>query len=263
MEPIVIDKLLMALSVLFTTPGNYIQLNSRDVNVSSLMRIGGDNNAWQNCNVTEMKNLRHEVNEALNNQMKTKKRLESIATDLQAIKTSLSTPNPVDCSKVGEFLVNLPQSHSFLSVLCVNNEYGNNWILIAHHKVTNALVRYKITNDAQENGMSETHGEYFIGFEKLRAITDNQLYELLIVETDKNNKQWYDHYQTVAFDANNKVKQLGQHRTNRADKSIGLLAHAEAVNEKLRFDLNSSTNTAVTIYLRKTSLHDVPFFKYA
>lgn len=43
MEPIVIDKLLMALSVLFTTPGNYIQLNSRDVNVSSLMRIGGDN----------------------------------------------------------------------------------------------------------------------------------------------------------------------------------------------------------------------------
>lgn len=42
MEPIAIEKVMMTLSILLTTPENYIQLNSRDVNVSSLMRIGGD-----------------------------------------------------------------------------------------------------------------------------------------------------------------------------------------------------------------------------
>ncbi|XP_011213428.2 uncharacterized protein LOC105233153 [Bactrocera dorsalis] len=261
MEPIDIDKVLMVLSFLFTTPENQIQLNSRDVNVSSLMRIGGDDNAWQNCNVQEMKNLGYDINAALDYQMKANKRLESIASDLQAVKTRLSTPNPVDCSKgqVGEIHVNLPLSPIPFSVLCVNIQFGDNWFLIAHRKVTNALFRNNPAADSLENGMGEINGEYFIGFHKLRAITESQMYELLIVESDGRNKPWYDHYQTVAFDANNKVKQLGAHRTNRVDNPMSLLAHAEAVNKKLRLYLDPSSE--VTIYLRKTSLHDVPLFK--
>lgn len=171
-----------------------------------------------------------------------------------------SIPNSDGCSKrkVGEFRIQLPQLPIPFSMWCVNNQYGDNWLLIAYRKVSTTLFRTKSAADSEENGIGEFQGEFFIGFKKLRAITDSHLCELLIVETDKKEKLWYDHYQAVAFGANNEVKLLGEHRTNHAYKRIGLLSHAEVVNRKLKLYL--TPNTELTIYLRKTSLHDVPPF---
>uniref|UniRef100_A0A0A1XLG9 Fibrinogen C domain-containing protein 1 n=1 Tax=Zeugodacus cucurbitae TaxID=28588 RepID=A0A0A1XLG9_ZEUCU len=262
MEPIAIDTLLTVFNIMVASPGSNIQLNSQDIDVSSLMRFGGDDNLQQTCEIQEISNLSG-INDVVEFQTKANKQLEDIISDIKAINTHISTTNSNLCSqrKVGELAVKLPQLPRPFSVRCDNNQYGGDWLLIAHRYVSTVLFRSDLGGDSENNGIGEFHGEYFIGFDKLRAITDSQMCELLIVENDERQKQWYDHYQTVAFGANNKVKLLGKHSTNRGDNSVGLLVHAEAINKKLKLYLYP--NTEIKIYLRKTSLNEPPIFKAA
>uniref|UniRef100_W8BHY4 Fibrinogen C-terminal domain-containing protein n=1 Tax=Ceratitis capitata TaxID=7213 RepID=W8BHY4_CERCA len=252
MQPIPVDKVLMALSILLATPENYIQLNSKGVDLSSLQRGDFDKNVLAHCRASEMGNLTDDMDRVMNNQMLIKNRINSTQLKLSAFKTHLSNTNSIGCSKqqFGEVLMKVPQILATFSVWCVSNKFGNNWLLVAKRNFNGKLFLKKST-ESEENSIGHFSGEYFIGFEKLRAITDSQLCELLIVETETSSKQqWYDYYQYVAFGGNNKVKLLGEHKSNRLNKPLGLLAHALAVNEKLKLTLN----TDVTIYLRRAEL---------
>ncbi|XP_054728926.1 uncharacterized protein LOC129237950 [Anastrepha obliqua] len=253
MTQVPIDKLLMTLSVLLTSPENYIQLNSQYVNVA---RFGANNNAAGVCKLQEMRNLSSVIDAAMGNQLKIDERVNNILVDLQTIVNRLSNTEVIDCERyrASEIIIKLPNLETAFTMLNVSSMFGENWLLIAHRQANGQLFLNTKT-ELLENGIGELRSEYFIGFEKLRAITESHLCELLFIESRNSCDIWlFDYYKAVAFSADNKVKMLGDYRTNRLEANKNLTAHLQAVNERLALKSDSH----VRIFLRIRTLDTEP-----
>lgn len=142
-------------------------------------------------------------------------------------------------------------------VRCVSNEYGDNWLLIAHRDVKSKLF-YDTTTKSVENSVGDPQGEYFIGFKKLRAITESYLCELLVVQQKSGYKKIYDYFEAVAVGTDNRIKMLGQHKSNEHRKLYKATQHADVMNIELAL---KSVYYTVTIYLRRTTLDKIAQLK--
>ncbi|XP_036320255.1 uncharacterized protein LOC118734656 isoform X1 [Rhagoletis pomonella] len=259
MQQIAIDRFLMAMSVLLTSPENYLQINSQDVDIRPFMRTGVVDVVEQTCNIPEMRNLSSVLSAVMDNQLAINRRVKNIMDDLKTNAKYFGGNHALSCDnqQVGEVIIKLPNLPTAFPVRCVSNEYGDNWLLIAQRDVESKLL-YNTTTQSIENSVGDPQGEYFIGFKKLRAITESYLCELLFVFQKSGEQNFYDHFEAVAFGADNMVKMLGQHKTNGFRIFEPVSRHANAVNSMLAL---KSAYFTVTVYLRRTTLDVIPQLK--
>lgn len=83
-------------------------------------------------------------------------------------------------------------------VRCDNIEtWGNGWLLVLNR--FNGDINFERSWSEYRRGFGNIAGEFFIGLERLHAITASMLHELLIVLENFEGEQRFAHYRTFAI----------------------------------------------------------------
>ncbi|XP_034489359.1 microfibril-associated glycoprotein 4-like [Drosophila innubila] len=113
----------------------------------------------------------------------------------------ISRSYPLDCSEVkssGIHDILIPNfSSEPFKVVCDASTSGGGWTIILR-RMDGRVDFYRNWN-AYKNGFGDLSGEFFIGLDKLRAMTENSCQELLILLEDFEGETRFEKYEEFAI----------------------------------------------------------------
>lgn len=118
----------------------------------------------------------------------------------------------------GIFMIRIPgYSNQPFKVVCEETDHGSGWTVILRRQ-DGSVDFYRNWND-YKNGFGNLNGEFFLGFDKIHALTADQSQQLLVLLEDGDGQKRYEKYDRFAV--GDELESYALHTLGKAEGSAG------------------------------------------
>ncbi|KAM8718082.1 hypothetical protein ACLKA7_004740 [Drosophila subpalustris] len=146
------------------------------------------------------------------------KLLEGLAKESDQLNSTSSLRNCVGAKSSGIYDILVPKfSNQTFKVACDAQTHNGGWTIILRRM--DGSVNFTRNWTEYKNGFGDLDGEYFLGLDKIHAMTEERRQELLVLVEDFEGEQRYEIYDEFAI--GNEDQQYELHTLGKANGTAG------------------------------------------